>query len=101
MVVSLSNLHDCGACRVIRESHGWRVACSGGFAVEEHALTGPEKVVLRDAGIAEKTQQRYFMCVRRVLPILEASAAMTDMDSRIADWIQTQWEKRRCLTPGE
>ena len=50
--------------------------------------------MLRDAGTAEKTQQRYFMRVRRVLPILEASAAMTDMDSRIADWIQTQWEKK-------
>lgn len=53
--------------------------------------------MLRDAGIAEKTQQKYFMGLRRVLPILEASAAMTDMDSRIADWIQTQWEKGDAL----
>ena len=50
-------------------------------------------VILRDAGITERTQCRYFVGLRRILPILESSKSLGDMDGKIAEWIQDCWER--------
>ena len=50
-------------------------------------------VILRDAGITERTQCRYFVGLRRILPILESSKSPGDMDGKIAEWIQDCWER--------
>ena len=50
-------------------------------------------VVLRDAGITEKTQTRYYLGLRKILPVLERSNGLAHMDSNVADWIQERWEK--------
>ena len=50
-------------------------------------------VMLRDAGITEKTQSRYFWGLKAILPILETSKNLLDMDEKVADWIQKCWER--------
>ena len=56
------------------------------------ALKGAN-IVLRDAGITLKTQGRYFQGLLAILPILERSLNMLDMDEKVSDWIQASWEK--------
>ena len=51
------------------------------------------KVVLRDAGLSEKTQERYYLGVRKVLPILLRSRDLVELDEKVADWVQQRWEK--------
>jgi integrase len=50
-------------------------------------------VKLRDAGLSEKTQQRYYLGLRRLVPTLLKSTSLADMDERAADWVQERWEK--------
>ena len=52
-----------------------------------------QKVKLRDAGLSEKTQQRYYLGLRRLVPTLLKSTSLADMDERAADWVQERWEK--------
>lgn len=51
------------------------------------------KVVLRDAGLSEKTQQRYYLGLRRLVPALAKSRTLNEMDEFAADWVQERWEK--------
>ena len=51
------------------------------------------KIVLRDAGITERTQSRYYAGLRNILPVLEKSTNLIDMDERVSDWIQERWER--------
>ena len=50
-------------------------------------------IVLRDAGITLKTQARYFHGLNIILPILEHSRNIMDMDEKVSDWIQASWER--------
>ena len=50
-------------------------------------------IVLRDAGITIKTQERYYHGLAAVLPILEKSRNLMDMDEKVSDWIQLCWER--------
>ena len=56
------------------------------------------KVVLRDAGLSEKTQERYYLGVRKVLPILLRSRDLVELDEKVADWVQQRWEKATANT---
>ena len=49
--------------------------------------------VLRDAGITPKTQSRYYLALRKILPVLERTNGLGQMDSNVAEWIQVRWEK--------
>lgn len=49
--------------------------------------------MLRDAGITLRTQTRYFIALRRLLPVLEKSRTVTEMDANVSDWIQQRWER--------
>ena len=49
-------------------------------------------VVLRDAGITEKTQVRYYLGMKQILPVLERSRSLVEMDSNVSEWIQQRWE---------
>ena len=51
------------------------------------------RVVLRDAGLSEKTQQRYYLGVRKLLPVLLRCKSLAEMDENVADWVQCRWEK--------
>ena len=51
------------------------------------------KIVLRDAGITEKTQSRYYAGLKSILPVLKKSKSLMDMDERVSDWIQERWEQ--------
>lgn len=49
------------------------------------------KVVLRDAGLSEKTQERYYVALRRLLPTLLKTEDLSELDERVADWVQLRW----------
>ena len=51
------------------------------------------KVVLRDAGLSEKTQERYYVALRRLLPTLLKTEDLSELDERVADWVQLRWER--------
>lgn len=42
-------------------------------------------VVLRDAGITEKTQVRYYLGMKQILPVLERSRSLVEMDSNVSE----------------
>ena len=52
-----------------------------------------KKVVLHDAGLSTQTQVRYYMGLRKVLPIVIGSNSMNELDDNVADWVQDRWEK--------
>ena len=54
--------------------------------------------MLRDAGLSEKTQERYYLGVRKVLPILLRSRDLVELDEKVADWVQQRWEKATANT---
>jgi len=54
-------------------------------------------VVLRDAGVTPKTQQRYFVALNKLLPILVGVTSSLTMDEAIADWMQERWEDGESL----
>ena len=49
-------------------------------------------VVLKDAGITLKTQQRYFIGLQKFLPHLTNIQSALDLDEKVSDWIQLSWE---------
>ena len=48
-------------------------------------------IVLRDAGLTDKTQIRHYHGLRKILPILESSISLMDMGEKVSEWIQTSW----------
>lgn len=50
-------------------------------------------IVLRDAGITRKTQERYYNAVSSLSKSVTIVENMADMDEQIADWIERQFRK--------
>ena len=72
----------------------WRFS---GKRTREERRKQRRNVVLRDAGVTPKTQQRYFIALNKLLPILTGVASSLSMDEAIADWIQERWEDGESL----
>ena len=51
-----------------------------------------KNIVLNDAGITAKTQERYLAGLAQLLPILLHINNLLQLDEAICQWIQTQWE---------
>lgn len=51
-----------------------------------------KSIVLKDAGITPKTQERYLAGLAQLLPILVHINNLLQLDEAICQWIQTQWE---------
>lgn len=49
-------------------------------------------IILRDAGITKKTQERYFWALSLLLPFLEHVHSTLELDERTCDWIQSSWD---------
>lgn len=73
----------------------WRFA---GKRTRAERIKQRSKIILRDAGNTEATQTRYFLGMKKILPILERSRTLNQMDSNVADWIQQCWEKGDSLS---
>ena len=54
-------------------------------------------IVLRDAGIAEKTQGRYYVALLLLLKFLTHPETTLQLDAQIWDWIQECWEQGESL----
>ena len=54
------------------------------------------RLVLWDAAITKKTQERYYNGLRKLLPILVNVATFLDLDERICQWIQSAWDRGEC-----
>ena len=52
-----------------------------------------KNIILRDAGITEKTQSRYYVALGMLLQFLTTPFSTLDMDEQICDWIQSCWEE--------
>ena len=50
-------------------------------------------VILRDAGITKKTQERYFWALSLLLPFLAEVTSTIGLDEQTCEWIQSSWEK--------
>ena len=50
-------------------------------------------VNLHDAGISLKTQQRYYLGLRKLLPVVLKCQNLAHLDEAVADWVQERWEK--------
>ena len=49
-------------------------------------------ITLVDASISARTQARYYLAIRSLLPILENTPNLSLLDQRVADWVEKQWE---------
>ena len=50
-----------------------------------------KNILLVDAAISERTQARYYIAVRRLLPVLEKVRCNQQLDDMVADWVEAQW----------
>ena len=48
-------------------------------------------IVLHDASISERTQERYYNAVRELLPVLESVGNSFELDDAVADWVEQKW----------
>ena len=67
----------------------WKFA---GRRTREERRAQRRDVVLKDAGITLKTQQRYFLGLQKLLPHLQGINTALDLDEQVAQWIQLSWE---------
>lgn len=72
----------------------WRFV---GRRTKEERRQQRKHVVLKDAGITEKTQLRYYIAVGKLLPHLESVKTTLQMDEAICQWIQERWEDGESL----
>ena len=47
---------------------------------------------LTDSAISARTQARYYLAIRSLLPILEVTKDLSALDQKVADWVEKQWE---------
>ena len=52
---------------------------------------------LEDLSITTKTRQIYYEGARALLPLVEKARDEADLDEKIAEWIQSQWERGATL----
>ena len=55
-------------------------------------------IVLADAAISARTQERYFLAVRCLLPIVQMTANLSTLDQDVCDWIEAQWSTGTTLS---
>lgn len=56
-----------------------------------------QKILLWDAAITKKTQERYFGGLQKLLPFLDNVTSGRKLDEQVSDWIQTSWESGEAL----
>lgn len=49
-------------------------------------------IILEDASSAPKTKVRYFMALRKLLPLLEKVTIDHDMDEVVCQWVEKCWK---------
>ena len=54
-------------------------------------------ITLKDAGITEKTQNRYYAGLRLLLPYLQYVHSMLQLDEAVSQWLQDSWERGDAL----
>ena len=55
------------------------------------------KVLLWDAAITKKTQDRYYLGLSRLLPLLVSVSSTLEIDEVVSDWVQQCWEEGESL----
>lgn len=55
------------------------------------------KIILDDAALSFKTQQRYYNALRLVLPFVESAKNIHQLDDKICSWIRSMWRKGESL----
>ena len=56
-----------------------------------------QNIILYDAAISERTQERYYNGVRLLMPILDKVSTAFELDDAIADWVELQWKQGQSL----
>ena len=54
------------------------------------------RLVLWDASITKKTQERYYSGLQKLLPVLVKVTTFLALDEKICDWIQRAWDEGEC-----
>ena len=68
----------------------WRLV---GRRTKQERRLQRKNIVLRDAGITEKTQSRYYVGLLMLLNFLSDPTSCLQLDEQICDWIQYVWEQ--------
>ena len=50
-------------------------------------------IILEDASLAPQTKVRYFMALRKLLPMLEKLTLEHDMDEVVCRWVERCWKQ--------
>lgn len=60
------------------------------------------RIVLDDAALSEKTQRRYYLALRKLLPYMEACPCRAELDSWMCRWVRKMWRSGEpLLTVGD
>ena len=62
-----------------------------GQASREERREARRNIILEDVGATEKTQERYYVAVSRLRPLLKRVLSEADLDDLLADWIQSEF----------
>lgn len=54
-------------------------------------------ILLQDAAISPKTQERYYSAVRNLLPVLHTISSAFELDDAVAAWVEKQWQEGQTL----
>lgn len=63
-----------------------------GQATKADRRRARRNIVLEDVGVTAATQQRYFVAVRRLLPVIRAASSETTLDENVSKWVQQEFE---------
>lgn len=60
------------------------------------------RIVLDDAALSDKTQRRYYLALRKLLPYMEACRDKSELDSWMCRWVRKMWRSGEpLLTVGD
>lgn len=62
-----------------------------GHASRADRCRARKNLVLADIGVTKATQDRYFLAVRRLMPVIRSVQSEAQLDDDIADWIQNEF----------
>lgn len=63
-----------------------------GQATQQQRRAARRNVVLEDVGITAATLDRYYLAVSRLQPVLETVTSEFELDDKVADWVQLEFE---------
>lgn len=49
------------------------------------------RIILDDAALSDKTQRRYYLALRKLLPYMEACKDKSDLDNWMCRWVRKMW----------